>query len=629
MVEESYTSLDGETVLQPGAPINDAAFEKMYTQRIADPMELRQMMQKFSPSGMMTAFEHGMGQDVLEYRYTYPNQTTLWMCTRSTVMQDPKSGDIIAFLNTWDVQQDKLARTALQAITDRDYKLITIVNVKNGHFQQFANTEAKATLCSGENYAAFLRAQAEEHVPQEMRKRYLQRLSLPSICRALQEKSSDSDIFDMVLPDGHVEKRKYTYLYATSARDTVIVCNQDVTDVVRSQQEHALRLEKAVREAKASAAAKSEFLSRMSHEMRTPLNAVLGLSKLGEEESGEEAAKADFRNIYASGEYLLGLINDILDMSKIESGKVELQRSKINICEVLQSVTAMAGAAGKEYGVTIETAFDVDPKLMILADAKHNKQIMINLLNNAVKFSPSGETVRFAVQAKEKGDGTLKLTLQITDHGCGMSEEFQKRMYDPFAQGVNEYSERRKGTGLGLSIVKNLVELMNGTIECQSRLNEGTEFRLSFDNLKILREESAEKQKGKTDLACLNGKRVLLCEDVALNAKITTRLLQRVGVTVEIAENGAVGVEKFAASAPGYYDAVLMDMRMPVMDGVAAAQHIRAMERGDAAAIPIIALTANAQNEDLRRTREAGMDAHIVKPISAGELYQTLSARFQ
>lgn len=375
--------------------------------------------------------------------------------------------------------------------------------------------------------------------------------------------------------------------------------------------------------------AKSEFLARMSHDMRTPLNAVLGFSRLARNEINNEASVKDsLDKIESSGEYLLGLINDVLDASKLESGKTELRSETVNSPEFLRGIAEEMKAQGKLLGVTLACDLEKASTEYVKLDKLRNHQILANLIGNALKFSKKGGVVEWYSEDEPVDDTHIMFTTTITDHGCGMSEEFMKHMFEPFTQESSKYGETREGTGLGLTIVKKFVELAGGTIEVKSKAGEGTTFTVRMKRELPSKEEIEKYIESKKVLAgdtlSLDGKRILLCEDHPLNREITVRMLAKAGAAAECAENGSIGAQMFERSARGYYDAILMDVRMPVMDGLEAAKAIRASNHESAADIPIIAVTANAYSDDVENILKAGMNAHIPKPIQPRELYKAL-----
>ena len=365
--------------------------------------------------------------------------------------------------------------------------------------------------------------------------------------------------------------------------------------------------------------ARTEFFSRMSHDMRTPMNAIISFSSPELLAGVDERVKDDYLNkIHASGTYLLGLINEVLDMTKIESNTAELNLSAVQAATLFDTSIPIIEALAEKKNVRFTADIDIPKNCPVTADVQHISQIVMNLLSNAVKFTPEGGSVRLTAAMR---GGTCDIS--VSDTGVGMSPEFMKELYKPFAQENGGH----EGTGLGLAIAKKLVELMGGTIGCESAEGVGTTFRIALplspasegDVLPPVQEALPGADFGK-----LSGKRVLVCEDNAINTTIIERLLTRVGLTVDAVENGARGVERFNSSPVGTYSAILMDIRMPVMDGFAATRAIRALERSDAKSVPIFAMTADAFLKDAENSLTAGMNAHLTKPVEPDKLYGTL-----
>ena len=368
--------------------------------------------------------------------------------------------------------------------------------------------------------------------------------------------------------------------------------------------------------------ARTEFFSRMSHDMRTPMNAIISFSSPEMLEGADEAVKNDYLNkIHASGMYLLALINEVLDMTKIENNKTELHIAAARAAGLFDTTIPIIEKLAQQKGVVFSADVRIDSALWVMADGQHINQIVMNLLSNAVKFTPANGAVRLFAKLAEDEAGKL-CRIVVSDTGIGMSETFLKSLYTPFEQENGSH----EGTGLGLSIAKRLVELMHGTIECTSRQNVGTTFTITLPLPLADAPASAALQSGapRADITALKGKRVLICEDNAVNTMIIRQLLERVGLIVDAAENGQIGVELFSLSPPWAYSAIFMDIRMPIMNGLAATEAIRAMQREDAAHIPIIAMTANAFEEDAQSSRAAGMNEHLSKPVEPQKLYDTL-----
>ncbi|MDD2955512.1 MAG: transporter substrate-binding domain-containing protein [Oscillospiraceae bacterium] len=373
-------------------------------------------------------------------------------------------------------------------------------------------------------------------------------------------------------------------------------------------------------------ASKSDFFAHMSHDMRTPMNAVISFSGFGMESATLEEAVEYHGKINEAGKYLLGLINDTLDMRKIETGRFVLNPEPYASDDFIRTMENILRPRAEQKGVSLKMERVNTQRKLLSLDKLRLQQIVVNLVNNAIKFTPEGGHVELLIETEKLEGERLKLRFTVRDDGIGMTEEFQKtRLYGAFEQ-ENRGGAAGEGNGLGLSIVKALVAAMGGTITCQSAPEQGTAFTVELcapivGDAAPAGETAKMKAVGR---GVLEGKRVLLCEDHPMNIEIACRLLEKRGVSVEAARDGKSGVEKFASCAPGYFDAVLMDIRMPEMDGLEATRRIRALPRPDAAQIPIIAMTANAYAEDVRQCREAGMNVHLAKPIEPERLYRTL-----
>lgn len=399
-------------------------------------------------------------------------------------------------------------------------------------------------------------------------------------------------------------------------------------DVNAEWKEQKKALEEALKNAKSANAAKTAFLSRVSHDMRTPLNGILGLTNLLKDRLKEESNLRDLNELEMSGKYLLNLINDTLDMSRIESGKLELHPIVCDGRTFFDTAVGLAKTSMDSKHINYTVHADAVPFTMLYTDVARMEQVIMNVVSNAVKFTPEEGKIDITVKNISVEDGVITDHIIIKDNGIGMSKEFLPHIFDAFSQEDASRTSTSQGTGLGMAITKQLIQLMDGDITVESELGKGSTFTITTKMrmatpLQI--EEWKKNQQGSHTSSELCGKRILLCEDHPLNAKIAIRLLEKKGIIVEHAENGKIGVEKFRDSAPGYYDAVLMDIRMPVMDGITATKNIRALERHDAKTIPVIAMTANAFSADREETKAAGMNAHLSKPIEPDIMFTTLA----
>lgn len=388
----------------------------------------------------------------------------------------------------------------------------------------------------------------------------------------------------------------------------------------RERNIHSRQLSEALQAAQIASESKTMFLSNMSHDIRTPMNAVLGFTTLLNAEAENPAKVREYTGkIMASGQHLLSLINDILDVSKIESGKVILNYEKFALSDVVSSVEAiiqpMAQAKKQEFHLE-KTGIRHD---LLIGDETRVNQILINLLSNAVKYTPEGGQIWLRmIGLKQRSSQYECIRIEVEDNGFGMTPEYLERIFDAFTRAENSTTNKVQGTGLGMAITKSIVELMGGTIEVFSEVDRGTLFRVDVE-LRIMEGQEAPETRESSpesgEDGSLDGYHFLAAEDNEINAEILTELLEIEGASCVVVENGRLAVERFQQSAAGEFDAILMDVQMPVMNGHDAARAIRALDREDAEHVPIIAMTANAFSEDEKAALAAGMDAHVPKPL--------------
>lgn len=402
---------------------------------------------------------------------------------------------------------------------------------------------------------------------------------------------------------------------------------QRLTDLLLQERDYGDKLAKAVREASSANSAKTEFLRRMSHDLRTPINGIRGMVEVGNANAGDLQKQTECRSkIWTASGLLLDLANEALDMSRLESGQVDLNLVPTNLVALNREVSDILERQAEERLVTIICDQQTLDHPYARVSVTHLKRLLVNIAGNAVKYSRRGGYVRLTCREVEPVDGVPVYEYTIADNGIGMSEEFQQHLYEPFSREEQQVEGASSGTGLGASIAKQLVELMGGTMSFTSTLGQGTTFtiRLPFEQCKRSEIPQAVRVDA-VDVDAVRGLRVLLVEDNELNAEIAQFTLDRAGAVVVHAKDGESAVETFAASAPHEYDVVLMDIMMPGIDGLEATRQIRALDREDAATTPIIAVSANAFADDRRLSREAGMDAHLSKPVSAQELVEALA----
>ena len=379
--------------------------------------------------------------------------------------------------------------------------------------------------------------------------------------------------------------------------------------------------------AEQSSRAKSAFLANMSHEMRTPMNAIIGMTNIGLSADDPERMKYCFAKIQNASKHLLGVINDILDLSKIESGKLELSPTAFYFERMLQQAIGVNSVNADEKRQSISVNIDENIPQILHSDEQRLIQVITNLLSNAVKFTPEGGSITITARLLGMESDVCVIQIDVSDTGIGISPEQQSRLFQSFQQAENSMARKYGGTGLGLSISKSIIEMMGGEVWIESELGEGATFSFKF-RAEWLDEDSYngfhKSDEVRHDIdEIFTGRNILLAEDVEINREIVLALLELTQVGIDCAENGREAVEMFAA-APDKYDLIFMDMQMPEVDGLEATQRIRALDAPRAKTIPIIAMTANVFREDIERCVEAGMNDHIGKPINFNELLAKL-----
>ena len=387
-------------------------------------------------------------------------------------------------------------------------------------------------------------------------------------------------------------------------------------------------LREAAIQAEKANAAKSSFLSRMSHDIRTPLNGIIGLLEVDASHPDDtELINSNWEKMRISANHLLSLLNDILQMSKLESGEITLTHEPIEINQLSAEVLTIIGQRAAETGITMEVDKNSDPVSVpwVYGSPLHLRQIFLNIYTNCIKYNKVGGSVSTLFQCVEKGERSVTYRWTITDTGIGMSEEFLKHIFDPFTQENADARSVYHGTGLGMAIVKGLVERMNGSIEVSSTVGVGSVFVITLP-FEIAEPSGGEEFKESMAIwANIRGMHLLLAEDNDLNAEIAQMFLEDAGAVIDRVSDGQQAVNLFLEKPAGTFDAILMDVMMPVMDGLTAARRIRALDRSDAGTIPIIAMTANAFVEDAEKCLAAGMNAHLSKPMDINKVILTIS----
>lgn len=406
---------------------------------------------------------------------------------------------------------------------------------------------------------------------------------------------------------------------------SLILLFRNVTEEKKKEFAYQEQLRKSMEQEKRANSAKTDFLRRMSHDIRTPINGIRGMVEISRHYIGNEEKQEDCRNkiMDASG-FLLDLVNNVLDMNKLESGAIRLENKSFHLKQMIQEIKPMLDIRAREHGVWLEWEKIPEDIPYLIGSPLHLQQILQNIIGNALKYNKENGSVEVKWAFETKNEEKLIVTMICKDTGRGMSKEFQKKALEPFTQEDLAAHSTYTGTGLGLSIVKELVEQMDGTMHFESEVNVGTTFWISIplqidhSNVQKMIETLPEGQK------LLDGYHILVAEDNELNMEIVEFMLEKEGVCITKAWNGKEAADLFAGSKEGSYDLILMDIMMPVMNGLEATQYIRSMDRKDAKTIPIIAMTANAFSDDVERSHEAGLNEHLAKPLDRNKLVSAI-----
>jgi two-component system, sensor histidine kinase and response regulator len=528
-----------------------------------------------------------------------------------------------------DTEVLHIQKQILDSFVRHQYQYICLIDVQKNSYQVISSTTSSDPFLSGSgnDFQADFADLIKRYVIPEKQGDTCQHFLLKNIVETL-EKETDKEYYCTLKDDqGRIKYKKIWLSWADKEMKKVALVTCDVTEEHRKAEESRMALEAALKGAEQASAAKSEFLARMSHDIRTPLNAIIGYTDMCLEDKNLSEATRDYLvKAESSSHFLLSLINDILNMSRIESGKLVLKEEPFDLSVFLDSLSSIVSSQCIEKSIQYRCQTQGKLARTYIGDRLKVQQILLNVLGNSVKFTPEGGNITLFVKPlTDSSQPTLSFT--IKDSGCGIAPEFLPHVFEPFSQERRTIDSEIKGTGLGLAIVKSLLSLLGGTIQVESTVGVGTTFaitipfRESSDTLSSALPEANPQRLLTRDFS---GRHILLAEDNALNAEIARHVLEKINLQVDICENGKLAVERFQASATGYYSAILMDIRMPVMDGLEASRAIRKLPRNDRN-LPIIAMSANAFDEDIRLALSAGVDAYTIKPIDRDQLYATLS----
>lgn len=598
-------------------------FESMYGQ-IPD-KEIRKEYEKiFNRKTIIRDFKKGITHKSIRHPY---ERLDNWIKSSYDAVRNPKTGDLEVYCFAKDITQEVIGKDLTDALMMHDYESVYLINpetgkaqplVKGGYERVFAEVEKAGNIIKGfENF--FAKYSAGDDAAS-----LAKAADIKTVTIALKTQKFYTLSYSVYDDNHNIIRKRASYSYLNKYKSHVLCTVQDITADFENELEKRQRLENALNEAHRAMKAKTLFLSNMSHDMRTPMNAILGLSGLAADLKNSDELKDYMQKINASGKQLLSLIDDTLDVSRIENGKLTMNREYVMSRRLLTDGIASTKVVAAQKGVNFLLCDNGLEDRLMFVDAVKVIKIFTNLLSNAVKFTPPRGTVTFTIDKLEEigVDVTYKLT--VKDTGIGMSKEFLTHIYEPFSQERTDYSTNATGTGLGMTIVKELTQFLGGKVEIKSELSRGTEAIVTLPFK--LAEEGPLVRKQEIFTPVSGSHKILVAEDHPLNAKIVEKLLLKFGYEVQLTCNGEKCVEAFKSSANGDYAAILMDIRMPVMDGITAAKNIRALSNNDAKVIPIIAMTANAFEQDVKDCLDAGMNLHLSKPLEPEKLYTALKS---
>ena len=586
-----------------------------------DKEEAKKFLELFGRSRMLEHFKQGETSVTYEYQRLTNKGKIYWAKTTGQMYPEPITGEVICFIYTFDIDEQKIAREMIDTVVKVDYDYLALMDCRSKEYIVYAKeNDMSSPLPSfhSSNYDQEVMYYAKTYVVENEIEQNIHEMSIENVKQQLENKPTYITYISIKEKNGKLSRKKLQFSYLDRNKEKVLITRVDVTDIYEREQ-------KQLRQYQEASNAKNNFLSNMSHDLRTPMNVIIGLSELAKDELNDPTAmKTYVNNIQTTGQFLLGLVSDCLDFEKLTAHKMALHNVPYPYEEFRNSIMLMISPLCRQKNITF--TFSEAAPYTVSIDKVRFEQIFFNVLSNAVKYTPEGGKINFEANSHLSDDRKLVVCdFYVRDNGIGMSEQFQKKLFEPFEQENIARKADQQGTGLGLSIVKELVALMGGTIEIKSKLGKGTTVKIHLDMENVTDEVSLPKTTNEfKPKAKLQDKTVLLLEDQELNMMIIRKLLEKQGMKVLMAKNGKEGLQLFEKSTLNSIDVILSDIRMPLMNGLEMAKAIRKLEREDAQEVPIIAMTANAFEEDIQKSKDAGMNAHLSKPVQAELLYQTL-----
>lgn len=578
---------------------------------------------------LTNSFIQGRTEHVIEYRIKMFDGRVFWVRNVLHLLQEPTTKDIFLYEYCYNIHANKMMEEMLNVMVELDFETIGSVNLKAGLITLFSGRDT-LSFPSGKALdvntvsAIFLK----KFVQQEDYQYFQKITNLDFLRKKMAQQDRLEEIIHIKHSDGSPGLVKFRLFRYDKENEVCFLTGTDVTDIQREEEQKKTVLIEALDLAEKANKAKSTFLSTMSHDIRTPLNAILGMLQLSiDEPDNLSQAQESIKYIKEAADSLLNIINDILDLTRIENGNTETSCVPVRLTEVQKFMEKLYAPLirGKEQIMDSKITVEHDD---CLVDDAHLQRIAENIISNAIKYTPAKGRITIFMQEGAMGpDGANLLKFGVEDTGIGMSPDELKNIFEPFYRASEVVHTNIQGTGLGMSIAKSMTEMLGGTIEIQSTMGKGTKVTVTVP-VRIAQGQDIKKaetvQQPVYKKVSLQGMNILLAEDNDINAIVGVKLLEKAGAKVIVAKDGKEALDIFTNSSQGAFGAILMDVKMPIMDGLEAAKAIRHSSHPEAKTIPIIAMTANAFAEDIRKSLDAGMNTHLSKPISPAKLYHTL-----
>lgn len=649
LTKDTYTVVEYKNKLEQRGK-HTGRYSQLHLQGLASthPDYREAFAAKFSRDNLLTRYASGEEEVYLEAQQMGPDKRYHWSSTHGIRVNNPYNDDIMQFVLVRPIDDQREMeeevervrseanryRSAITMTFDHIYEVDVVndrvyeIKIKNG-----VVSRSELGTIRDMNYALILNrmhpSNLESYGPEQPWLKLL-----PVEGKSDPDAKMYEDDWYLRQSNGEYRWERIQIIPSEDNPNEIMIFAKDIHEVKLREEKQRELLFEALASAEQANAAKRDFLSHMSHDMRTPMNAIVGLTTIAQSKLGDDEKVSDALNkIRSSSQHLLRLINEVLDMSRIESGKITLEEEKFNISELLESVMASIRMQSKEKRQMLVVNTQELSHAWLVGDRFRLEQVLLNLLSNAVKYTgPDGFIILSLCDTPGPNENVTNLTVCVEDNGVGMSKEFVGRLFEPFEREIRPETQNEQGTGLGLPIVKNIVDRMNGTIRVDSALGMGTCFSVNVP-MKIPKETASCGQielqpEIRSDSAISEdkcaGRRFLLVDDNELNREIGQEILQMMGAKVELACNGQEAIDILYSTPEGQYDAVFMDVQMPVKNGYEATRELRAGARLDLHSLPIFAMTANAFADDVQDALDAGMNAHIAKPLDITTLNRVL-----